>query len=214
MAASRAVSRLASRSTLLVRGGPPPARVRRRPVHRLPAPASAPSASAPIASDPSSTGQAAFADVPMYRMDPTHQDVQPGPGPDGQPQLIWSVKAGGAMTSPILGDGTLFVGSDDGYLYAFDARTGADRWRLDLGAPIQRARVRQRGRGGGRPERGPSRRRGGDRCRALAHGAHRQQHAAPVLAGGIVYITGTDHKPTASISRPASNGGRGRPRPI
>ena len=72
----------------------------------------------------------------MYRMDPTHQGVQPGPGPEGQPQLIWSAKAGGAMTSPILGDGTLFVGSDDGHLYAFDARTGADRWRLDLGAPL------------------------------------------------------------------------------
>ena len=37
---------------------------------------------------------------------------------------------------------------------------------------------------------------------------------APVLADGIVYITGTDHEPMASISRPASNGGRGRPRPI
>ena len=39
------------------------------------------------------------------------------------------------MTSPIIGDDTVFVGSDDGHLYAFDARTGADRWRFDLGAP-------------------------------------------------------------------------------
>ena len=69
----------------------------------------------------------------MYRMDPAHLAVQPGPGPEGQPALIWRTKAGGAARSPILGNGTLFIGSDDGFLYGLDARTGKDRWRLDLG---------------------------------------------------------------------------------
>jgi outer membrane protein assembly factor BamB len=138
-------------------------------------------------------GQATFVDVPMYRMDPNHQGVQPGPGPDGQPQLMWSAKAGGAMSSPILGDGTLFVGGDDGHLYAFDARTGADRWRLDLRAPSNVPVF-------------------GDGVVAVAdrngvlHGVmaatgreawHTEpivNMTAPVLAGGIVYITGNDHK--------------------
>ena len=129
----------------------------------------------------------------MYRMDPTHQGVQPGPGPDGQPQLIWSAKAGGAMSSPILGDGTLFVGSDDGHLYAFDARTGADRWRLDLGAPSNV------------PVFGDGVVAVADRNGVLhgvvaATGVERWHTTpvvnmtAPVLADGIVYITGTDHK--------------------
>lgn len=138
--------------------------------------------------------ESGFADVPMYRMDPTHQGVQPGPGPDGQPQLAWSVKAGGPFeTSPIIGDGTLFIGSDDGFLYALDARTGADRWRLDLGAPAPASAVF------------------GDGVVAIAdqqgilHGVdaatgsevwHQDPviGAAPALAGGIVYINGKDHK--------------------
>ena len=47
-------------------------------------------ASLATSATPPSIGPAAFGDVPMYRMDPAHQGVQPGPGPAGQPQLIWS----------------------------------------------------------------------------------------------------------------------------
>lgn len=151
-------------------------------------------ASAATSGNPPSTGQAAFADVPMYRMDPTHQGVQPGPGPDGQPQLVWSAKAGGAIeTSPILGDGTLFVGSDDGFLYALDARTGADRWRLDLGAPSD---VPVFGNG----IVAVADRNGILHGVAAATGAELWRTepvvniSAPVLSDGIVYITGTDKR--------------------
>lgn len=151
-------------------------------------------ASATTAATPSSTGPAAFGDVPMYRMDPTHQSVQPGPGPDGQPQLVWSAKAGGAInTSPILGDGTLFFGSEDGYLHALDARTGVDRWQVDLGAP-----------GFDVPVFGDGMVAVADRNGILhglaaATGAERWHQdpvntTAPVLAGGTVYITGPDHR--------------------
>jgi outer membrane protein assembly factor BamB len=150
-------------------------------------------ASATTSANASSTGQAAFGDVPMYRMDPTHQGVQPGPGPDGQPQLVWSAKAGGAIrTSPILGDGTLFFGSDDGYLHALDARTGADRWQVNLGAPSD---VPVFGNG----MVAVADRNGILHGLAAATGVERWHQdpvitTAPVLAGGIVYITGPDHR--------------------
>jgi outer membrane protein assembly factor BamB len=149
----------------------------------------------PASATPSSTGTTAFGDVPMYRMDPTHQNVQPGPGPDGQPQLVWSVKAGAAIsTSPILGDGTLFVGSDDGYLHALDARTGADRWRLDLGAPMPSAAVFGNGIVAVADQNGVLHGVAAATGAEVWHTDPIVNAAAPVLAGGIVYITGTDHR--------------------
>jgi outer membrane protein assembly factor BamB len=146
----------------------------------------------------SSPGPAEFTDVPMYRTDPTHQNVQPGPGPDGQPQLVWSVKAGGAPSTPILGDGTLFFGSEDGLLHALDARTGADRWHVDIGASASAPST-------GAPVFGNgvvavANRDGVLQGFAAATGKERWQTepvvttTSPVLAGGIVYITGTDHR--------------------
>ena len=151
-------------------------------------------ASAATSATTPSSGPAAFGDVPMYRMDPTHQGVQPGPGPDGQPQLVWSAKAGGAISSsPVLGDGTLFFGSDDGYLHALDARTGADRWQVDLGAAGLDVPVF----GDGMVA--VADRNGILHGLAAATGAERWHQdpvftTAPVLAGGTVYITGTDHR--------------------
>jgi eukaryotic-like serine/threonine-protein kinase len=143
----------------------------------------------------SSTGQAAFVDVPMYRMDPTHQGVQPGPGPDGQPQLVWSVKAGGGIEhSPILGDGTLFVGSDDGNLYALDARSGTDRWRLDLGASLPSTPVFGSGVVAVSDQNGVLHGVAAATGAEVWHTAPVVNAASPVFAGGIVYITGTDHR--------------------
>ena len=145
------------------------------------------------ASQSGSPAPAGFADVPMYRMDPTHQNVQPGPGPDGQPQLAWSVKAGGATTTPILGDGTLFFGSDDGFLYALDPRTGADRWRLNLGAPTS-VPVFGNGIVAAADDNGVLHGVAASTGEELWHTEPVLNTSGPVLADGIVYITGTDHR--------------------
>ncbi len=47
---------------------------------------------------------------------------------------------GDVESSPAIGpDGTVFVGSDDGNLYALDPETGAEIWRFETGGPIQSA---------------------------------------------------------------------------
>ena len=107
-----------------------------------------PSATSPSASGkrPSSTadaGAAAFGDVPMYRVDAARSSVHPGPGPVSEPVLIWSRKAGASIEfHPVLAEGVLYVGSDDGHVYALDAKTGAERWpAFDAGAEVQFASV-------------------------------------------------------------------------
>jgi outer membrane protein assembly factor BamB len=83
-----------------------------------------------------------FRDVTSYRTNPERSGVQPGPRPSGDPVLIWSTKADGPIQfNPVLASGVLFVGSDDGHLYALDARTGALRWSFDAGIAIKGSAV-------------------------------------------------------------------------
>ena len=54
------------------------------------------------------------------------------------PKLLWSAKTGGPVkSSAAVADGLVFVGSDDGNVYAFDAETGAVRWTHATGMPIE-----------------------------------------------------------------------------
>lgn len=46
-----------------------------------------------------------------------------------KPVLLWSFATGGAIvSSPVVSDGRVYVGSDDGGLYCFDLMTGEKRW--------------------------------------------------------------------------------------
>jgi outer membrane protein assembly factor BamB len=88
----------------------------------------------------------AFSDVTSYRADPERSGVQPGPGPGDDPVLIWSVKAAGPIQfNPVLAQGILYVGSDDGHLYALGADTGAKRWAFDAGAAVRGSAVVEAG---------------------------------------------------------------------
>jgi outer membrane protein assembly factor BamB len=81
---------------------------------------------------------AAIPDVTMYRVDAQRSGVQPGPVPHTTPVLVWSRTAdAGIGLHPVLADGVLYVGSDDGRLYALDARTGDELWRYDAGSALQ-----------------------------------------------------------------------------
>jgi outer membrane protein assembly factor BamB len=70
-------------------------------------------------------------DWPTYRGDPWRSGVSTSVGPVDQPAEIWRFQAGGHINSePAIVGGVLYVGSDDGNLYALDAVTGAERWRF------------------------------------------------------------------------------------
>lgn len=87
-----------------------------------------------------------FNDVTSYRSDAQRSGIQPGPRPSGDPVLIWAAKANGPIQfNPVLASGVLFVGSDDGHLYALDARTGSQRWTFDAGVAIKGSAVAEDG---------------------------------------------------------------------
>jgi outer membrane protein assembly factor BamB len=49
----------------------------------------------------------------------------------------WQARAGGKIyASPALGDGKVFVGSEDEHLYAFDLATGHTLWKLAVGGAV------------------------------------------------------------------------------
>jgi outer membrane protein assembly factor BamB len=63
-----------------------------------------------------------------YRGDPALTGVAEASLPD-EPVLLWSYATGGAIvSSPVVSDGRVYVGSDDGGLYCLDLMTGKKQW--------------------------------------------------------------------------------------
>lgn len=55
--------------------------------------------------------------------------------PDG---IRWLLKTKGAVRgAPICAEGTVYVGSGDGFCYALDASTGEVRWKFKAGGAVQ-----------------------------------------------------------------------------
>ena len=51
---------------------------------------------------------------------------------------LWTYRAGGPVNSGLaLLGGTLYAGSDDGYLHAIDVSTGKRQWRYQAGGAVR-----------------------------------------------------------------------------
>lgn len=78
-------------------------------------------------------------DWPTYMHDPERSGVASGEtilSPDNASRLtrLWSFKTGaGIAAQPMIVNGTVYIGSWDGYEYALDALTGALKWKTYLG---------------------------------------------------------------------------------
>jgi outer membrane protein assembly factor BamB len=58
-------------------------------------------------------------------------------GAGGQHGFVWKFETRAAVrSSPAVADGVVYVGSDDGYLYAVDSGTGRERWRFKTGKAV------------------------------------------------------------------------------
>jgi outer membrane protein assembly factor BamB len=78
-------------------------------------------------------------DVPAYLGDASHSGAMTGPPPAKNPRLAWRFDTGSEiLASPVVADGTVFVANRGGYLYAVDAASGQQRWRLEVGQYVQR----------------------------------------------------------------------------
>src|SRR6476661_8613562 len=67
----------------------------------------------------------------MFRGNPQHSGVYGGVGVPKFSKMKWSFHTGGmVIASPAVVDGTAYIGSDDGNLYAVDTASGKEKWKL------------------------------------------------------------------------------------
>jgi outer membrane protein assembly factor BamB len=79
------------------------------------------------------TAQTATVDWPMFRYDLWHSGGSSSTGPSTN-STSWNYKTNGWVTSsPAVADGKVYIGSHDGYVYCFNATTGAFIWKNATG---------------------------------------------------------------------------------
>ena len=82
------------------------------------------------------SGTAAAADWPMFGHDPQHTGVA-GESVEPPLELLWKFKTNSSSRySPAISDDTVYIGLDDGYVYALDAATGTEKWEYKVGGSI------------------------------------------------------------------------------
>jgi outer membrane protein assembly factor BamB len=73
----------------------------------------------------------------MFRGDSAHTGAASGAAPRQFHRLKWRFLTGGrVVSSPVFEGGVLYVGSDDGSVYALDAASGQRRWRFATAGPV------------------------------------------------------------------------------
>jgi outer membrane protein assembly factor BamB len=79
----------------------------------------------------------AWGQSPQFRGEPSLTGTVETTGVETFGGVAWRFETGSTVrSSPALVDGTLFVGSSDGFLYALEAETGRAVWRYDAESPI------------------------------------------------------------------------------
>jgi outer membrane protein assembly factor BamB len=74
-------------------------------------------------------------DVPMFRGNAARTGEMPGPGPE-LAELRWKYETGTVRSSPTVVNGIAFVASYGGNVYALDAASGRELWRVATGGPV------------------------------------------------------------------------------
>jgi len=76
-------------------------------------------------------------DSAMFRGDAAHSGIYAGSGVPKLNRVKWKFKTGGeVVSSPAVVGGVVYVGSNDGRLYAIDEATGSLKWKLATGARV------------------------------------------------------------------------------
>jgi outer membrane protein assembly factor BamB len=80
---------------------------------------------------------AAQAEVGMYRGDASHTGVYAGAGVPHYGGVLWRFATNGPVrSSPLAAGDAVYVGSSDGFVYALDAATGAQKWAFDTKSAV------------------------------------------------------------------------------
>lgn len=81
---------------------------------------------------------ALVSDVAMFHGGPGRTGVVTGPGPAGQPTVVWQGSVGGPITAnmPAVVADVVYVADGGGAVSAFGAATGDLRWKVSLGSPV------------------------------------------------------------------------------
>jgi outer membrane protein assembly factor BamB len=73
----------------------------------------------------------------QFRGDAAHSGVFAGAAPQRAPKVKWTFVTGDrVVSSPVMHDGVLFFGSDNGHVYAVEAASRRERWRFRTGGPV------------------------------------------------------------------------------
>lgn len=73
----------------------------------------------------------------MFRGDPAHSGASAAQAPRQFHRVKWKFPTGDRLvSSPVLQEGQLYFGGDDGNIYAVEAETGRQTWKRPTGGPV------------------------------------------------------------------------------